>query len=94
MQFIPILIASLTQIGLKMLMTAIGEKQLAKLLFGILSYFASKSATDKDDKLVVWAKSLYDGEDHVQAELALQAPLSSAEFLLKQQNEEIRNNLM
>lgn len=94
MQFIPILIASLTQIGLKMLMTAIGEKQLAKLLFGILSYFASKSATDKDDKLVVWAKSLYDGEDHVQAEVEVQAPLSSAEFLLKQQNEEIRNNLM
>lgn len=71
MNFITILLGSVTNILVKMLMNALGEKQLAKILFSVLTYFAAKTATDIDDKLVTWAKTLYpDGEtleQHVEA---------------------------
>lgn len=74
--------SALMNIGMRILMNAAGEKQLAKILFAVLAYFAAKTATDKDDKLVAWAKELYAEPE------ALEQDVST--FVLNQQNEPLQ----
>lgn len=74
MNLVPILVGSLTNILVKMLMNALGEKQLAKILFSVLAYFAAKTANDTDDRLVSWAKTLYPDGDALEQHVEVPSP--------------------
>jgi hypothetical protein len=66
---IKLICKALISIIFKIAFNAIAEKELANLLFTLAQHFADKTENKTDDKIVAWAKNLYDNSDQVQDEV-------------------------
>lgn len=75
------LAGNLVKILMKMLMNAVGEQQLARILFTALNYFAAKTPSTKDDAMVRWAKDLYLNQVELAVEVADYTQASNSEPL-------------
>lgn len=56
---------NLCSIFLKILLNSENEKTLADFMFKIAQNFADKTPNKTDDKIVSWAKSMYENSDHL-----------------------------